>query len=49
MAMVGNVKIVLSENIVLLLHPREDVCTVWLLCNLSLGGQMCDSKNAAFL
>ena len=47
MAKVGNVKIVLSEKIVLLLHPHVDV---WLLRNLSLDGQLCvrDSKNAAF-
>ena len=51
MATVGNVKIVISEKIVLLLHPHVDVPTVWLLCNLSLDGQLClrDSKNAAFL
>ena len=52
MATVGNVKMVLSENIVLglLLHPHVDVPTVWLLPNLSLDGQLCprDSKNAAF-
>ena len=51
MATVGNVKIVLSEKIVLLLHPHVDVRTVWLLGNLSLHGQLClrDSKNAVFL
>ena len=51
MATVGNVKIVLSEKIVLLLHPHVDVRTVWLLRNLSLDGQLClrDSKNAEFL
>ena len=50
MAMVGNVKIVISEKIVLLLHPNVDVPTVRLLRNLSLDGQLClrDSKNAAF-
>ena len=51
MATVGNVKIVLSEKIVLLSHPHVEVRTVWLLRNLSLDGQLClrDSKNAAFL
>ena len=50
MAMVGNVKVVLSEKIVLLLHPHVDVRTIWLLRNLSLDGQLClrDSKNSAF-
>ena len=51
MATVGNVKIVLSEKIVLLLHPHVDVRTVWLLSILSLDGQLClrDSNYAAFL
>ena len=51
MATVGNVKIILSEKIVLLLHPHVDVHTVCLLRNLSLDGQLClhDSKNAEFL
>ena len=51
MATVGNVKIVLSEKIVLVLHPHVDVCTVWLLRNLSLDDQLFlrDSKNVAFL
>ena len=51
MATVGNVKIVLSEKIVFVLHPHVDVRTVWLLCNSSLDGQLClcDGKNAAFL
>ena len=53
MATVGNGKIVISENIVIVLHPHVDVRTVWLLCNLSLDGQFClrdtDSKNAALL
>ena len=44
MATVGNVKIVISEKIGILLHPHVDVRTVWLLRNLSL-----DGKNAAFL
>ena len=50
MATVGNVKIVISENIVLVLHPHVDVLTVWLLRNLSLDGQLClrDCKNSAF-
>ena len=51
MATVGNVNIVLSENIVLVLHPHVDVYTVWLLRNLSLDDQLglCDSKNVSFL
>ena len=51
MATVGNVKIDISEKIILLLHPHVDVPAVWLLRNLSLDGQLClhDSKNAAFL
>ena len=51
MATVGNVKIVLSEKIALLLHPHVDVRTVWLLHNLSLDGQLClrDSNNAVLL
>ena len=51
MVTVGNVKIVLSENILLLLHPHVDVRAVWLLRNLCLDGQLClrDSKNTAFL
>ena len=51
MATVGNVKIFISEKIVLLLYPHVDVPTVWLLRNLSLDGQLClrDSKNAEFL
>ena len=54
-AMVGNVKIVLSEKwIVLLLHPHVDVpYSSWLLhiINLSLDGELClrDGKNAAFV
>ena len=51
MATVRNVKIVLSEKIVLVLPPHVDVRTVWLLRNLSLDDQLClrDSKNVAFL
>ena len=51
MATVGNVNIVISEKIVLLLHSHVDVRTVWLLRNLSLDGELCllDSKNDAFL
>ena len=51
MAAVGNVNIVISEKIALMLHPHVDVRTVWLFRNLSLDGQLClrDSKNAAFL
>ena len=51
MATVGNVKIVLSEKIVSLMHAYVDVRTVWLLRNLSLDCQMSlrDSKNAVFL
>ena len=54
MAMVGNVKKVISEKIVSLLHPHVDVPTVGLLVLrkvLSLDGQLClrDCKNAAFL
>ena len=50
MATVGTVNIVISEKIVLLLHPHVDVPTVWLLHNLSLDGHLClrDSKNAVF-
>ena len=49
MATVGNVKIVICEKIVLVLHPHVDVRTVWLLHNLSLDDQLClrDSKNVA--
>ena len=51
MAMVGNVKIALPENIALLLHPHVDVPGVWSLCNLTLEGKLClrDDKNAAFV
>ena len=51
MATVGNVNIVLSEKIVLVLHPHVDVRTVWLLRNLCSDDQLClrDSKNVAFL
>ena len=51
-SMVGNVKIVLSEKIVLLLHRHVDVLFhLRLLRNLSLDGELClrDGKNAAFL
>ena len=53
--MVGNVKIVLSEKIVLLWHPHVEfmaaTCTVCLLLNLSFDGELClrDGKNVAFL
>ena len=51
---VRNLKIDLSENIVLLLHPRVNVPysrTSWLLRNLSLDGEVClrNDKNVAFL
>ena len=51
MPTVGNVKIVLCEKIVLVLHPHVDIRTVWLLRNLSLDDQLFlrDSKNVAFL
>ena len=47
---VGNVKIALSENIALLLHPPGDVpCS--LVVTLTLDGKLClrDDKNAAFV
>ena len=47
MATVGNVKIVISEKIVLLLHPHVDVRTVWLFRNISLDGKLCVSLAVA--
>ena len=49
--MVGNVKIALSENIALLLHPHVDVPYSLVVHNLTLDGKSClsDDKNAAFV
>ena len=48
---VGNLRIVLSEKILLLLHPHVDVSNSLVVHNLSLDGDLClrDGKNVAFL